>query len=72
MQYQVPYGEFSRLFDAGLSGVWAVDPSMVNIDDLLCTTPGALVRCLDVNAIRFIPVEIDPIGCVAGWISDEA
>jgi hypothetical protein len=62
-----------RLHDAGLFGFWVVDPDIINLDDLLGQhRPGAIVRAYgDVNAIRFIPVECEALGCVAGWISDE-
>lgn len=63
-----------RIQDAGLMGVWVVDQHIINLEDLTESDnrPGAIVRVYgDVNAIRFIPVECEVLGCVAGWISED-
>ena len=58
-------------FRAMCMGVWIVNTDRVNVQDLCASRPGQIVRTTDVNAIRFIPAYDDPIGCIAGWISDE-
>ena len=64
---------FDRLYEAGLHGIWAVNTDTVNLDDLLSSSAhvGAIVRCSDVNDIRFIPTDSKGVeGCIAGWISE--
>ena len=64
---------FGRLVAAGMSGLWAVNPSLVNMDDLLNSTPGRIIRCQDVSAIRFLGGAPDEAAaCIAGWISEDA
>ena len=53
----------------------AVDRARVNIDDLVNMKPGRIIRCIgDPNtAIKVFMTQDDSvIGCVAGWMSEEA
>jgi len=66
-----------RLFAMGAFGIIAIDAYRVNIDDLLEAwhRPGGIVRCEGDprECITHIhPLgENEPLGCVAGWISEE-
>ena len=44
----------------------------VNIDDLLCTHPGKVVRCTENpgDVIRVFAQDNAALGCVAGWMSE--
>ena len=62
----------SRLL-AMCSGFWAVDPSKVNLEDMLRSSrPGSIVRVDgDPNkAIAYFCNDDSIVGCVAGWISE--
>ena len=64
---------FGRLVAAGMGGLWAVNPELVNIEDLHNAKAGQVIRCKDVNAIRFVGGAPDEIAaCIAGWISEDA
>ena len=54
-------------------GFFAVNVNTVNLDDLLDSCPGKVVRVFGRpgDEIRFFPAEDSgTLGCVAGWISD--
>lgn len=59
----------------GPFGFVAVDPSRINLDDLISTGrgEGSIVRCYG-NPADCIAVyasgQAETLGCVAGWISD--
>ena len=60
----------------GPFGFVAVDDSRVNIDDLLSPcVPGKIVRVrgnpADCIAV-YSSADAETLGCIAGWISDEA
>lgn len=61
-----------RLFEMGGS-VIAIDESKVLLADLLDLKPGRIVRCRanPSDCIRVFYTGDAPVGCVAGWISDE-
>ena len=75
---KIPFDENSvvgrLLHSLGPFGFVAVDPSRVNLDDLIAPhIPGKVVRvhgdpatCIAVYASEDAPT----LGCVAGWISD--
>lgn len=62
-----------RLFTMGGSFI-AVQAGMVNLDDLLnARRPGAIVRCYEKPSEVILVVQLDggPVGCVAGWVSED-
>lgn len=61
-----------RLIEMGGSFI-AIDERNVEIRDLQQMRPGQIVRCrANVNdCIRVFCMDDAPVGCVAGWISDE-
>ena len=62
-----------RLFDAGLDGLWLVNPNCIyEWDDLLAPRPGGIVRVSDIhNSVKFLPHGGEDVsGCIAGWISE--
>ena len=64
---------YGRLVAAGIDGLWLVNPSRVNMDDLLNSTPGRIIRCQDVSAMQFVSGAPDELAaCIAGWISEDA
>ena len=64
---------YGRLIAAGSGGRWAVNPSVVDLEDLRNARPGQIIRCKDVNAIEFIGGAPDELAaCIAGWISEDA
>jgi predicted RNase H-like nuclease len=73
MEIELMDARMSRLHEAGMTGMWLVNQSLTNIDDLLNSRPGMIVRVKDIhNAVKFIPVAGEDVsGCIAGWISDE-
>jgi hypothetical protein len=66
-----------RLLGMGAFGAILVDVDRVNLDDLLASysRPGAIVRC-DGNPRDCVEVvqlgDGFALGCIAGWISEEA
>jgi hypothetical protein len=62
-----------RLMDMGGSFI-AVQDGMVNLEDLCGNTrPNRIVRCHGNprDVIQVVQVEYGPVGCVAGWISED-
>jgi len=80
METEVPYDEGSvlnRLFRSlGPFGFVAVDVNRVNLDDI-CAEPreGRIIR-VDGDPSKciqfFVSSDENTLGCLAGWISDEA
>ena len=63
---------YGRLVAAGMGGLWLVNPSLVNLEELHNARPGQLIRCEDVNAIRRVGGAQDEVAaCIAGWISED-
>ena len=61
-----------RLMQAGLHGIWVVNPAVISLSDLAHAKPGTIIPCADVSQIRFIPTDSHGLeGCIAGWISDD-
>lgn len=61
-----------RLFQMGGS-FFAVEEGRVNILDMLDLRAGGIVRCRGNphEVLRVVQVEDGPVGCVAGWISED-
>jgi hypothetical protein len=64
-----------RLLEMGGSFI-AIDRDGVNIDDLLRAgrrDGGGIVRCYGNpnDVIRVVQIDSGPVGCVAGWISED-
>ena len=52
-----------------------VNQREVNSHDVIDMRPGSIIRCNDNPnmVVWFMPIaELDAMGCVAGWISEEA
>lgn len=61
-----------RIPESTLGGMFIIDDSLVNLDDLLWAgRPGAIVRCKDINGFRYIPPSLDNYDRVAGMISED-
>jgi len=58
--------------DAKLDGVWFVDVSSINLDDLMRSRPGTIVRCRHLPAVQYVPPSADDYERLAGMISDAA
>jgi hypothetical protein len=75
MTYEFSFSDKeARLLAMGGSFI-AVDSVNVNIQDLVkAGRTGAIVRCRTNphNCIRVVQLDDGPIGCVAGWISEDA
>jgi hypothetical protein len=74
MEIELYDDRMGRLYDAGMGGLWLVNPENVNLDDMLnANRTGAIVRVKDIhNAVKFIPAGDESLmGCVAGWISED-
>lgn len=69
----LPTMEF-RLSESALYGCWLIDPSKVNLNDLINRSgdPGRIIRVNDMNGIRYIPGGLEPYDHIAGMISDAA
>lgn len=65
-------GEYWQIPDAKLDGVWFVDMSSVNIEDLVRSSPGSIVRCRHLPAVQYVPPPMYFYEHVAGLISDAA
>lgn len=60
-----------NLMRAGMGGVWIVDVSQVDLDDLINARPHSIIRTTSTDAVRFIATDTQGLeGCVAGWISE--
>lgn len=61
-----------RLIEMGGSFI-AIDERNVRLADLTDVRPGQIVRCWanPSDCIRVFYTDEAPVGCVAGWISDE-
>ncbi len=55
-----------------LAGCYTVVQRDVNMDDLARARPGAIVRVLTQDAIRYFPAVLDDYERIAGLISDAA
>lgn len=64
-------GEYWQIPDAKLDGVFFVHMGHVNLDDLLNSRPGSIVRCRDLPAVQYVP-PTHSYDHVAGLISDAA
>lgn len=54
-----------------MGGVWLVEHGNVNLNDIVhAKRPGAVVRCYDIDKIKYIPRLMEDYGFVAGMISD--
>lgn len=58
--------------DRALDGVWFVDMSSVNLNDLLQSRPNSIIRCKHLPAVQFVPPSLDDYERIAGLISDAA
>ena len=61
-----------RLPESQLYGFWMVLDGMVNMNDLCSAGPGGIVRVRSMDAIRYMPMPLEPYDHVAGMISDAA
>jgi hypothetical protein len=67
--------KLAEWYAMGPFGMLAVNTKTVNLDDLLFSmeTPGCIVRVTGSpqDAIKLFPADTDPLGCIAGWISED-
>lgn len=67
--------KLGELYAMGPFGAIAIDQTTVNIDDLLNAyhIPGGIVRVYGSphESIMLLPSDLDPIGCICGWISED-
>jgi hypothetical protein len=55
-----------------MEGAWLMLEGQVNMDDLTCARPGAIIRMRRPDALRYIPPSTDDYERIAGMISDAA
>lgn len=60
-----------RLTEGALDGCWLVDTDGVNLDDLMSTRQGRIIRMSHDRAVQYIP-HLEDYSFVAGLISDAA
>ena len=67
--------KLGELYAMGPFGLFAVDTNRVNLDDLIFSydRPGAIVRVMGSpqDCIKLFPADYEPLGCIAGWISED-
>jgi hypothetical protein len=62
----------TRLFNRG-GTFFAIEHGRVHLDDLLNVRDGGIVRCHGNphDVLRVVQIDTGPVGCVAGWISED-
>lgn len=64
--------DYWTLPDCQPNGMFFVDMSAVNLNDMLTSRPGVIVRCKHLPAVQYIPTSTEGFDHIAGLISDAA
>lgn len=65
-------GQCWQVPDMRPDGMWFVDTGAVNLEDLLKSGPGRIVRCNYLPAVQYVPLPVEHYNNIAGLISDAA
>lgn len=64
--------DYWTLDESYLAGRWIAHVADVNLDDLVNSKPGSIIRVRSHDALKYIPPSMDDYERIAGMISDGA